>query len=377
MPPQCPQYDLPIETALKTLVTALGEHPSLANASPVSLRRYGLNFLEGSGSADLLSESVQGALKEVRASLGEDTQLALAMGRFRWAKSMSKCVISSLNLSQLSRITRRLDRVFLHKMWGGPIFLGMMYLTFQFSITFGGFFQGFFDQLTDILFVQGSLYLGSEGFIPQWLSLILAHGLGLGISTVVSFIPQVAGLLFFLSFLEFSGYISRATFLLEFLFSRIGLPGQSFTALIVGFGCNVPSILGTRVIGDSRARLTTIIMSPFMSCGARLTIYMVISRAFFPSGGALVVFSLYLLGIFAAVGTGFLMRHAFRAESFKPIAEELPYYHIPALRTVVTAYKESFKTIHCSSGQGNCAHVFINRCHWECAFGREVFFFPS
>ncbi|KTD26098.1 Fe(2+) transporter permease subunit FeoB [Legionella israelensis] len=229
-------------------------------------------------------------------------------------------------------VTARIDRIVLHRFWGIPIFLGMMYLMFLFAINIGGAFQDFFDISTDAIFVQGTAWLLYSLSMPNWLIAILANGVGKGINTTLTFIPVIASMFFFLSLLEASGYMARAAFVVDKLMRLLGLPGKSFVPMIVGFGCNVPAIMAARTLDSERDRRLTIMMSPFMSCSARLAIYTVFVAAFFPVGGQNIVFSLYLIGILMAVLTGFMLRKTHFQGQSSPLILELPAYHKPSLR---------------------------------------------
>lgn len=227
--------------------------------------------------------------------------------------------------------TAKLDRIVLHRFWALPIFFGMMYLMFLFAINVGGAFQDFFDISTDTIFVQGTAWLMQQMHAPNWLIAILANGIGKGINTTLTFIPVIAAMFFFLSLLETSGYMSRAAFVVDKAMRILGLPGKSFVPMIVGFGCNVPAIMAARTLDSERDRLLTVMMSPFMSCSARLAIYAVFVAAFFPSGGQNIVFSLYLVGILMAVLTGFILRKSILKGHASPLILELPAYHRPSL----------------------------------------------
>jgi ferrous iron transport protein B len=227
-----------------------------------------------------------------------------------------------------------LDRIVLNRYAGLPIFLAVMYLMFVFSINIGGAFQDFFDIGSDTLFVGGTAHLLQSLHAPHWLSAILADGLGRGINTVLTFIPVIAAMFLFLAVLEDSGYLSRAAFVMDRLMQKLGLPGQSFIPLVVGFGCNVPAVMGARTLPNPRDRILTIIMTPFMSCGARLAIFAVFASAFFPHGGQNVIFLLYLIGLLAAIGTGFILRKVLLPGKPAPLIMELPEYHLPSLRSI-------------------------------------------
>ncbi|KTD18164.1 Fe(2+) transporter permease subunit FeoB [Legionella jordanis] len=227
--------------------------------------------------------------------------------------------------------TARLDRIVLHRYLALPIFLGIMYFMFLFAINVGGAFQDFFDISTDVIFVQGTTWLLQQIHSPSWLIALISNGVGKGINTTLTFIPVIAAMFFFLSFLEASGYMARAAFVVDKIMRALGLPGKSFVPMIVGFGCNVPAIMAARTLDSERDRLLTVLMSPFMSCSARLAIYAVFVAAFFPTGGQNIVFSLYLIGILMAVFTGFVLRRTTLKGEASPLILELPAYHRPTL----------------------------------------------
>jgi len=228
--------------------------------------------------------------------------------------------------------TARLDKIVLNRFFALPIFFGMMYLMFLFAINIGGAFQDFFDISTDVIFVQGSAWILAQLHAPNWLIALIANGVGKGINTTLTFIPVIASMFFFLSLLETSGYMARAAFVVDKAMRAMGLPGKSFVPMIVGFGCNVPAIMAARTLDSERDRLLTVMMSPFMSCSARLAIYAVFVAAFFPTGGQNIVFSLYLIGILMAVFTGFILRKTTLKGNASPLILELPAYHKPALK---------------------------------------------
>lgn len=231
--------------------------------------------------------------------------------------------------------TAKLDRIVLHRFWALPIFFSIMYLMFLFAINIGGAFQDFFDITTDTIFVQGTAWLLQQMNTPHWLIALIAHGVGKGINTTLTFIPVIAAMFFFLSLLEASGYMARAAFVVDKLMRSLGLPGKSFVPMIVGFGCNVPAIMAARTLDSERERLLTVLMSPFMSCSARLAIYAVFVAAFFPTGGQNVVFSLYLIGILMAVFTGFVLRKTSLGGKTSPLILELPAYHKPSFKRLL------------------------------------------
>lgn len=260
-----------------------------------------------------------------------DSDILSADARYDFIHSVVVSV-QSKHSDASEHFTARLDRLMLHRFFAIPIFFAVMYCMFLFAINVGGAFQDFFDLSTEALFVDTPALLLSKMHAPAWLIALIANGIGKGINTTLTFIPVIAAMFFFLALLESSGYMARAAFVVDKLMRWLGLPGKSFVPMIVGFGCNVPSIMAARTLHDGRDRLLTILMSPFMSCSARLAIYAVFVAAFFPSGGQNVVFSLYLIGIIMAVLTGLLLRKTHLHGETTPLILELPTYHRPSFK---------------------------------------------
>lgn len=274
------------------------------------------------------------AIKKALSSLSDaDLGLDVLLADARYQKIHQIVTSVQKKRSDASEhFTAKLDRIVLHRFWALPIFFAMMYLMFLFAINVGGAFQDFFDISTDTIFVQGTAWLLQQIHAPNWLIALLANGVGKGINTTLTFIPVIAAMFFFLSLLETSGYMARAAFVVDKAMRLMGLPGKSFVPMIVGFGCNVPAIMAARTLDSERDRLLTVMMSPFMSCSARLAIYAVFVAAFFPTGGQNIVFSLYIVGILMAVFTGFLLRKTTLKGNASPLILELPAYHKPSLQ---------------------------------------------
>jgi len=241
-------------------------------------------------------------------------------------------VIAKVSKSKTANIsfTDKIDEFVLHPIIGIPIFLSMMYLLFMFAINVGSAFIDFFDILSGSLFVEYPLHFLAPLDLPEWL-LTIVEGVGSGMQTVATFIPIIACLFIGLSVLENSGYLARAAFVVDTVMQRIGLPGKAFVPLIVGFGCTVPAVMSARVLDSERERITTVMMAPFMSCGARLPVYALFAAAFFPENGQNLVFLLYLIGIAAAIFTGFLLKKTTLPGSSSLNIMELPLYEVPKL----------------------------------------------
>ncbi|MFU2315068.1 Fe(2+) transporter permease subunit FeoB [Rahnella sp. PCH160] len=315
----------------------------LAAAMPENMamqqRRWlALQILEGDIYSQTHAGSAQALLPEVKARLAQQdlTDPALLIADARYQSIASLCAaVSNSHLTAPNKLTQVLDRVILNRFLGVPIFLLVMYLMFVLAINIGGALQPIFDIGSAAIFIQGMQWIGFTLHFPQWLTIFLAQGIGGGINTVLPLVPQIGMMYLFLSFLEDSGYMARAAFVMDRLMQSLGLPGKSFVPLIVGFGCNVPSIMGARTLDAPRERLITVMMAPFMSCGARLAIFAVFSAAFFGQDGASVVFSLYLLGIVVAILTGLLLKYTIMRGEASPFVMELPVYHVPHLKSLL------------------------------------------
>ncbi|HBC0473617.1 TPA: Fe(2+) transporter permease subunit FeoB, partial [Escherichia coli] len=309
----------------------LNEADSLAKVMPSDIplkqRRWlGLQMLEG----DIYSRAYAGeASQHLDAALArlcnemDDPALHIADARYQCIAAICDVVSNTLT-AEPSRFTTAVDKIVLNRFLGLPIFLFVMYLMFLLAINIGGALQPLFDVGSVALFVHGIQWIGYTLHFPDWLTIFLAQGLGGGINTVLPLVPQIGMMYLFLSFLEDSGYMARAAFVMDRLMQALGLPGKSFVPLIVGFGCNVPSVMGARTLDAPRERLMTIMMAPFMSCGARLAIFAVFAAAFFGQNGALAVFSLYMLGIVMAVLTGLMLKYTIMRGEATPFVMELP-----------------------------------------------------
>ncbi len=280
-----------------------------------------------------LNAKAKGLRQRIETELDDEADILIADARYTFINEITRQVLQRSATTRVN-ITKLIDKVVLNRFLGIPIFLFVMYCMFLFAINVGGAFQDFFDIGSNTLFVYGLAHLLTLLHFPVWLTALLSEGVGKGINTTITFIPVIGGMFLFLSFLEASGYMTRAAFVVDRLMRAIGLPGKSFVPMIVGFGCNVPAIMGARTLENQRDRILTILMSPFMSCGARLAIFAVFTAAFFPKGGQNVVFVLYLIGILMAILTGLILRKTLLKGKPSPLVLEMPPYHLPTLRAL-------------------------------------------
>ena len=225
----------------------------------------------------------------------------------------------------------RVDRIMTHKVWGLPIFLLIMWIMFQTTFSLGGVPAGWLETGVEWLgdFIGGIM---REGPLRE----LIVNGIISGVGGVIVFLPNILILFFFISLMEDTGYMARAAFIMDKVMHRIGLHGKSFIPLIMGFGCNVPAIMATRTIESRSSRLITALITPFMSCSARLPIYLLLAGTFFPSHAGLVLFGLYVLGILVAVMTARLMRRSFFKVDETPFVMELPPYRMPTWKATMS-----------------------------------------
>lgn len=281
----------------------------------------------------------------------------LPADRYRFIDALLETAIKSSGTRRT--ITDRIDRLVLNRFLAFPIFLAVMYLMFMFSINVGSAFIDLFDGLGAVLFVEGPRQLLSAIGLPGWLVAFIADGVGGGVQLVGTFIPVIGALFLALSFLEDSGYMGRVAFIVDRLLRSLGLPGKSFVPLIVGFGCNVPAVMATRTLDNEPDRILTALMAPYMSCGARLTVYALFAAAFFPTGGQNVVFSLYLIGIVAAVLSAFIVRRYLIQTPKSQFMLELPAYHMPTLKGLLLQTWQRLKGFVVRAGKAIVAVVII------------------
>ncbi len=351
------QQNLPIERVrypaalLREADVLAAEMPG--ELSPQQRRWLGLQMLEGDIYSREFAGEARKKLPAAQARLAEaldDPALVIADARYQSIAAICDAVSNSLT-AEPHRLTVAMDKIILNRFLGLPVFLLVMYLMFLLAINIGGALQPLFDAGSVALFIHGLQWVGYTFHFPGWLTIFLAQGIGGGINTVLPLVPQIGMMYLFLSFLEDSGYMARAAFVMDRLMQSLGLPGKSFVPLIVGFGCNVPSVMGARTLDAPRERLMTVMMAPFMSCGARLAIFAVFAAAFFGQEGALVVFSLYLLGIVMAILTGLMLKHTLMRGEATPFVMELPVYHVPHLKSLLLQTWQRLKAFVLRAGK--------------------------
>ncbi|MDA7747060.1 Fe(2+) transporter permease subunit FeoB [Psychromonas sp.] len=297
-----------------------------------------------------LSEQSQQQLMALKASLAIDVDLQVADTRYTFIYGLTQNAVRTKG--HLSKtLTEKIDAITLNRYTGIPVFLLVMYLMFMFAINIGSAFIDFFDIASGAIFVDETAHWLGVINTPEWIINVVAYGVGNGIQTVMTFIPVIACLYLFLAVLESSGYLARAAFVIDRAMQYIGLPGKSFVPMIVGFGCTVPAVMAARTLEKERERLLTVIMSPFMSCGARLPVYALFASAFFPDNGQNIVFLLYLIGILVAVLTGYVLSRTILPGKSESMFLEIPDYEIPTLKNTLIKTWHKLKGFVFGAGQ--------------------------
>jgi ferrous iron transport protein B len=285
----------------------------------------------------------------LRLKYDEDADMLIMAARYEFIAKMVQQTLTVTGKASKS-LSDKIDNIVLNRFLGLPIFLLAMYLIFAFSIIVGSTFQKFFELIT------ASITVGLLGTVleflstPLWLTHMLRDGVGVGIATVFSFIPIIAALYLGLSLLEDSGYMARAAFIIDKYMRRLNLPGKAFVPLMLGFGCNVPAVMSARTLEHERDRITAIMMVPFMSCGARLSVYALFCSVFFVESAQNIVFLLYLTGIAAALLTGLLIRTLIQQPPTYFIME-LPNYNRPTLSNILCTTYQRVKGFALGAGK--------------------------
>jgi len=243
----------------------------------------------------------------------------------------------------------KLDKVLTNTYVGIPIFLMMMILVFAFTFTLGNYIAGFFDVGFSVLADAVGSFLSSLA-VADWLISLIVDGVIGGVGGILIFLPNIACLFFAMSILEDSGYMARVALLMDRYMKKLGLNGKAFIPMLLGFGCSVPAIMTARTLDNERERLTTILITPFMSCSAKIPIYVLFSRVFFPGRELLITFSLYLLGIIIAIIVALVFRAVSHHGDGSSLIMELPTYKRPSIKTTTIYVYEKVKSYVIKAG---------------------------
>jgi ferrous iron transport protein B len=294
-----------------------------------------LEAMKTLGAADLL-DAVTAAQARIEAATGEDAETLIADHRYTAIGRVMDSVLIRPAHAVLTT-SDRVDAIITHRIWGLPIFLLIMWVVFQFTANVSAPYLDWIDG-----FINGTVYGWAEsalvalGLGGTWLADLVTDGVIAGVGGVLVFVPVLLFLYFALAILEDSGYMARAAFVMDRVMRWMGLHGKSFLPMIVGFGCTVPAVYATRTLENERDRKLTGFLATFMSCGARLPVYVVFGAAFFGAASGNLIFAMYLLGIGVALAVGFAFKHTvYKGTSPAPFVMELPPYRLPRVRDVL------------------------------------------
>jgi len=274
-------------------------------------------------SADIIAAKNR-SLAHLRTIYGDDVETVIAESRYGYISGLVKEVVRKPPIDRLT-VSDKIDKVLINRWLGIPIFAAVMYGVFWLTFTLSAPLMDWIETGFGWLAERAS---GIDG----WFGSFLADGIIGGVGSVLVFVPIIFLLFLAISILEDSGYLARAAFVMDRLMHRIGLHGRSFIPMLLGFGCNVPAIMACRTIDNEKDRITTILVNPLMSCGARLPIYVLLAAAFFHRNQGLVVWSMYLIGITLAVVVAYVFRKRLLPGKSSHFVMELPPYRLPTLR---------------------------------------------
>ncbi|MCC6905607.1 MAG: ferrous iron transport protein B [Anaerolineae bacterium] len=293
---------------------------------------------------DALSEADRRALldaaravrKRIEAETGEDTETLIADQRYQFIGMVTAQAVHRPSQVVVT-LSDRIDQVVTHRLWGVPIFLLVMWIVFQFTANVSAPLLAWVDAfMNQTLYGWAGRLMGAVGLGGTWPEALLRDGVIAGVGGVLVFVPVLFFLFTALALLEDSGYMARAAFVMDRVMRWMGLQGKSFLPMIVGFGCTVPAVYATRTLSSPRERRLTAFLATFMSCGARLPVYVVFGAAFFGAQSGHLIFAMYVLGIVVALATGLVLKHTvYRGQPPAPFVMELPPYRMPRLQNVL------------------------------------------
>jgi ferrous iron transport protein B len=289
------------------------------------------NFLKKNGQGKVADEAMHISM-HIEKKFGYDMETLMIERRYGFIEGALKETIRKNNtLKERLTLSDKIDKVVTNRFLGIPIFLIAMWATFEATFTIGGWFADYIDTFFGWL---SNITAAGMGAIqaPAWLSSFLTDGLIGGVGTVLIFLPNIMILFLIIAILEDSGYMARAAFVMDKFMHKMGLHGKSFIPMIIGFGCNVPAIMSARTLSSEKDRILTILINPFMSCSARLPIYILFTSIFFKHNQGTIVFSLYFLGIAVAIISAKILKPIFFKHETAPLIMELPPYRVPTIK---------------------------------------------
>jgi ferrous iron transport protein B len=335
-------YDQAIEAEISRLRAVIEQVPALTTSC--SARWLAIQLLQGDEATLAVVEKAEGgagvrriltgSLTRLEQFYDDDIDIIMADYRYSFVNQLVRSVIS--RRGQMMTLSDKIDRVVTHRYLGIPIFLTIMWVVFKVTTDLTAPFLDWIDRVISGPLTRWVIVsLGIAGLDGTWVESLFVEGIIAGVGGVLVFVPVLMSLYLALALLEDSGYMARAAFVMDRLMNLLGLQGKSFLPMIVGFGCTVPALYATRTLDNEKDRILTGLLVPFMSCGARLPVYILVASIFFPDHTGLVIFGLYLTGIVTALVLGLILKGTlFKGEEEVALLMELPPYHWPNLKTV-------------------------------------------
>ncbi|HAF30008.1 MAG TPA: ferrous iron transport protein B [Bacteroidales bacterium] len=329
-------YGKDVEKSIRKIQDVIWENKKLTDI--VSSRFYAIKLLEKDASANFtlskwgnyktIKNTAEKEIKSLESLISEDSETIITDAKYGFIAGALKETYKG-NINTRRKKTEKIDNFLTHKYFGFPFFIFFLWLMFQSTFTLGQYPMEWIDYLVTLL---GQLVgnIMSNGPLKD----LLINGVIGGVGGVIIFLPNILILFFFISLMEDTGYMARAAFIMDRIMHKIGLHGRSFIPLIMGFGCNVPAIMATRTIENRQNRILTMLINPFMSCSARLPVYVLIISAFFTERPGLVLFSIYIIGVAVAALMAILFKKTIFRSNETPFVMELPPYRIPTLRNL-------------------------------------------
>ncbi|MDA3847807.1 MAG: ferrous iron transport protein B [Vallitaleaceae bacterium] len=329
-------YGIEIEKKIKDIKTEL----DLGKNDPIINRWMALKLLEH-------DKEIIKKLPDIKLEVANYEE-AIAGIKYNYINCFMPFVLSG-DEDEKEHFSDKLDKVLTNTYIGIPIFLLMMVLVFGFTFTVGNYIAGFFDVGFGFVAEAVGNFLRSLS-VADWLISLIVDGVIAGVGGILIFLPNIACLFFAMSLLEDSGYMARVALLMDRYMKKLGLNGKAFIPMLLGFGCSVPAIMTARTLDNERERLTTILITPFMSCSAKIPIYVLFSRVFFPGNELIITFSLYILGILIAILVALVFKKASRNKAGSSLIMELPTYKRPSFKSTMIYVYEKVKSYVIKAG---------------------------
>jgi ferrous iron transport protein B len=336
-------YGQEVEVEIARLSASIAENPAVVSMFPA--RWLAIKLLEGDEDVQnrlrilkdgaLLIEESARSIEKLQAILGDDVDVAIADRRYGWINGLVREVVQRPSENRLT-VSDKIDQIVTHRLLGIPIFLAAMWAVFKLTADASGPYLDWVDGVINGPLARwGVALLNLVGLGDTWAESLLVDGIIAGVGGVMVFVPVLMFLYLALAILEDSGYMARAAFVMDRLMHTLGLHGKSFLPMLVGFGCTVPAMYATRTLENRQDRILTGLLVPFMSCGARLPVYVLFAAIFFSENAGTVVFSMYLLGIVTAIVLGMILKNTlFKGKEQSAFVMELPPYRLPTLRSI-------------------------------------------